>query len=120
MKRPCLTCGVLVDGASWCPRHDPNRIRQRATPGRTTKQQTAFRAAVLAASGHRCQWIESGRRCDVTTGLHAHHLDLLRDVQTFDPRRGVALCGPHHREADRRLRATRNVSSRNESDDRAA
>jgi hypothetical protein len=90
-------CGVLVENASHCPRH----YRRRITPGRTTKQQTAFREAVLLAAGGRCQAVEHGVRCDVTTGLQAHHLDRLIDSQTFDPRRGVALCPRHHRMAER-------------------
>lgn len=96
--RPCIVCGVLTQGTR-CPAH----YRRRVTPGRTTRPQMAFRAAVLAAAGHRCQWVEGGRRCEVTTGLTAHHVQRFVDVPSYNPADGVALCLPHHREAERRL-----------------
>jgi hypothetical protein len=104
VKRPCLVCAVLVENASWCPKHNPNSHRRRVTPGRTTKQQSRFRQQVLAAAGHRCQWIENGVRCTETGHLQAHHIRLLRDSASFDPRDGVALCQHHHRLAETRTR----------------
>jgi hypothetical protein len=90
-------CGVLVENASHCPRH----YRRRITPGRTTKQQAAFRQAVLLAAGGCCQAVENGVRCDVTSGLQAHHLERLADSRSYDPRKGVALCPHHHWMAER-------------------
>ncbi len=123
MRRPCLTCSKLSDG-SYCAEHDPNRYRKRTTPGRTTRAQTTFRRAVLAASGYRCQYVEHGIRCQVTgaQNLTAHHLKRLRDVLSYDPADGVALCLPHHREAERRLSAANcaRVHNLGSSDDRAA
>jgi hypothetical protein len=84
---------------SRCPKH----WRRRVTPGRTTKQQTAFRQAVLAAASYQCQWVQDGVRCEQTERLTAHHLEAFRDQPTYDPAMGIALCGPHHREAERRL-----------------
>jgi predicted restriction endonuclease len=101
MLRPCITCGVLVENASYCASHDPNSVRRRVTPGRTTKAQGKFRRAVLANAGHRCQAIEHGKRCEVTAGLQAHHLDRLADSRSYDPRKGVALCPRHHAVAER-------------------
>ncbi len=42
-----------------------------------------FRQAVLQAAGWRCQWIENGRRCEVTEKLTAHHLEPFRDTQSY-------------------------------------
>lgn len=97
MWRPCIKCGVLVQGESYCPRHMP----VRKTPGRASRAQAMFRAVVLKRAGWRCQWIgEDGERCDVRTGLSAHHVALYRETQSMDPSQGVALCGPHHRAAE--------------------
>jgi predicted restriction endonuclease len=101
--RPCLVCGRLNTGVSYCPRHNPERQRRRVTPGRVISRQERFRKAVLAAAGHRCQWTEDGRRCKATTGLQAHHLQPLRDSQSYDPADGVALCRHHHALAERAL-----------------
>ena len=107
-QRPCIRCGQLIPTGSYCPEHDPreqrNRSRRRVTPGRT-KQQEAFRAAVLARAGYQCQWVENGVRCAVVGAerLTAHHLRKLREMPTYDPARGMCLCQPHHREAERRL-----------------
>jgi predicted restriction endonuclease len=96
--RPCIVCGALST-ESRCPRH----YRKRDTPGRTTRAQMAFRQAVLARAGHRCQWHDSNGRCTETTKLAAHHLEPFRDTQSYDPADGICLCLPHHREADARL-----------------
>lgn len=102
--RPCLRCGIPTS-ASYCRRCDPDRGRRRVTPGRTTKAQAKFRAAVLQAAGHRCQHIdEYGVRCEATTNLEAHHLIPLLESGSFDPRHGRALCSAHHHEAEQRLR----------------
>jgi predicted restriction endonuclease len=57
--------------------------------------QARFRRLVLANAGHRCQMIEHGQRCTVTSPLEAHHTMPGND----DPARGVALCVEHHRMA---------------------
>ena len=102
--RACLVCGRLNTGASYCKRHQPDRDRQRTTPGRTSKRQTGFRAAVLRNADHRCQWVENGVRCERTDHLQAHHTTPLVQTLSFDPGAGVALCPPHHALAERALR----------------
>ena len=62
MKRPCLTCGTLVDG-SYCREHQPRRTRGRHQLGK-------LRARVFAAYGHRC--LDCGRS-DVA--LEVHHVN---------------------------------------------
>jgi predicted restriction endonuclease len=54
---------------------------------------------VLAAAGHRCQFVDGhGSRCTTTTGLEAHHLRGLRQGGTNNPAaNGVAVCRKHHR-----------------------
>ena len=58
MKRPCLTCGRLVDG-SYCAEHQPWRPR-----GGTNAK---LRARVFRAYGRRCA--ECGR-ADVAIEVH--------------------------------------------------
>lgn len=98
--RPCLTCGALVDGGSWCPGHEPERASRR-TPGRGTgTDAAAFRRAVLEAAGYRCEVVERGRRCDVrgAAGLEAHHVVPIRaGGDPTDPENGRAVCRRHHR-----------------------
>lgn len=54
----------------------------------------------------------------MTDGLTAHHIRPFIETQSYDPADGVALCLPHHREADRRLAAmSKNLDT---GDDRAA
>jgi hypothetical protein len=98
-KRACIACGVLTDG-SYCYRCDPDRERRRNTPGRTTKAQKQFRAAVLQRAGFQCEAVIDGVRCTATTGLEAHHLTKLRAATSFDPAGGRCLCRSHHRLAD--------------------
>lgn len=105
MQRPCITCGKLTS-RSYCRTCNPDRQRRRITPGRTTKAQSRFRAAVLQAAGYRCQAIENGQRCTVTDHLEAHHLDPLRTSASYNPADGVALCLHHHRLAEVRARTS--------------
>lgn len=96
MLRPCLTCGALTDGASYCRAHGANASSTRQTPGRTRPAE--FRAAVLRNAGYQCQAVVAGERCPVTGAalLQAHHVDSLRRGGANDPSNGVALCRRHH------------------------
>lgn len=97
--RPCLACGTLTD-KSRCARCAAGRVTRR-TPGRTAP--AAFRSAVLADAGGRCQAIIAGQRCDVDDAavLEAHHVVALRAGGSNTPDNGVALCRAHHRLAER-------------------
>ena len=110
-KRPCIRCGVLVSG-SYCQAHDPGRARDRGryrvTPGRSARAQAKFRARVIAQAGGRCQFVdEYGQRCNVTTGLTAHHLIPFIESGSMDPASGACLCTHHHAVVEARLRAAR-------------
>lgn len=101
MLRPCVRCGVLVRGGSYCPRHPPKR-RNRQTPRRGGGAAARrFRAAVLAKAGHRCEATIDGVRCEETEYLEAHHLRNVRDGGTNEAANGVALCRKHHRQVER-------------------
>jgi hypothetical protein len=106
--RPCLVCGALVQGASYCPTHAPKRPSHpsRQTPGRGSGSQvTKFRQAVLTRAGNRCEAIVNGVQCTETQGLQAHHLLGLRQGGSNDVGNGVALCLAHHRALHSALRS---------------
>ena len=42
-NRPCLKCGVLVRGASYCAEHQPVKVRNES-PERTAKKRTKYDA----------------------------------------------------------------------------
>lgn len=84
---PCLTCGTLTHG-SYCAAHQP-RYRHPG-PGSGSASQ-AFRAAVLARSGGRCEL------CGSTDRVEAHHIIGLAEGGTNDPQtNGQALCHTYH------------------------
>jgi predicted restriction endonuclease len=68
-----------------------------------------FRAVVLKTAGWQCQWIgEDGERCEQRTNLQAHHMAPFRDTGSMHGEHGVALCRPHHEQAERAIeQATR-------------
>jgi hypothetical protein len=98
-SRPCISCGTLVKGRSYCQRCQP----RRKTRGRSSRPQDSFRTAVLDRAGHRCQYLDDqGRRCIATENLEAHHLRPFAEDPTYDPTAGVALCPRCHHEVERR------------------
>lgn len=95
MRRPCLTCGVLIEAGSYCAAHNPRRDRFNPARGSGGKAAT-FRRRTLATTGGRCAV------CGSTDRVQAHHVvpvgvDPSQDV-------GVPLCHAHHREAERAKR----------------
>jgi hypothetical protein len=80
--QPCMDCGAPTT-ETRCPLH---------TTARDRSTQRRFARIVLGNAGHRCQYIERGARCTVTTELQAHHTQ----PGNNDPSVGVALCTPHH------------------------
>jgi hypothetical protein len=55
MRRPCLSCGKLIDGGSYCAPHDPRPRRRRFNPARGSGGKAAtFRRKTLALTGGRC------------------------------------------------------------------
>lgn len=90
MKRPRLTCGVLVDRGSYCRRHDPAAAAYKRKRG-TGWSQSRFRAAVLRRAGGRCE------RCGSTDGVEAHHRVPVAHGGTHSPSNGKALCWTCHR-----------------------
>jgi hypothetical protein len=105
VRRPCLTCGVLIPRGSYCGQHDPRRLKA-PTPGRESgAAQATSRRAVLERAGGRCEAASYGVRCTATLDLQAHHRTPLRESRSTDPAGGVALCRRHHAlvEAARRL-----------------
>lgn len=100
MLRSCPSCRRQT-GARWPCEHcgyHPAKKGRSWSPGRDRSAQARFRRALVARAGERCEWVdpETGRRCDETEGLQAHHLDPGND----DPRRGALLCREHHKKVD--------------------
>lgn len=61
-RRPCIVCGTLTLGASYCP------IHARATwAGGSTRSWRGLRAQAILRDGHRCT------ACGATAGLAVHH-----------------------------------------------
>jgi 5-methylcytosine-specific restriction endonuclease McrA len=60
--RACLRCGTLTTNGSYCPAHEPRRLRGR--------HGAKLRARTFAAYGYRCQ--DCGRS-DVP--LEVHHVN---------------------------------------------
>jgi predicted restriction endonuclease len=96
----CSRCGKTSD-QKQCPKHRRPKSAHWST-NRNRSKQHAFRQAVLANAGHRCQYVEGTARCPVhgDTNLQAHHLEPGND----DPTKGLALCRAHHRTVDRHAR----------------
>lgn len=63
-------------------------------------QHKTFRQQVLKNAGHRCQYVEHGKRC-TETKVQAHHIKPIRDGGTYDPWNGLALCQKHHEIAEK-------------------
>lgn len=95
-----------------CPKHHrrhpkgtrcPECPAKRGRNSAAREAQRRFHDAVLAAAGHRCQWIlEDDTRCTATLALEAAHLDPYEVDGNFAA--GAALCSVHHRAFDRRRR----------------
>lgn len=79
-----------------------------------TPEHRAWRDAVLARAGHRCEARDDrGQRCTKATPLHRMFADHIREIKDggalHDLENGQCLCGSHHtaktaqRRADRRF-----------------
>ena len=82
---------------------DTRRVRlppKQVAPIYTTPQYHAWRAAVVARAGGRCEAIDHGMRCTKAMPEHrmyADHIVELKDNgQPFDINNGMLLCGSHH------------------------
>lgn len=110
MRYACQVCGAITE-AKRCPEHQPTKRTGSWSPNRDRSAQARFRREVLARDGHRCTFLEDGRkRCDATTGLRAAHYPIpLRDFApddpaAYDPNAGVTLCAKHDRQLDPKAR----------------
>jgi 5-methylcytosine-specific restriction endonuclease McrA len=68
MKKPCLTCGRLTSGGSWCPDHKPVWAT-RSPSSRATAEPgwNRLRREVFARDGGCVV-------CGTTEQLEAHHI----------------------------------------------
>lgn len=84
---------------------------KEALPIYQTPEYRAWREAVIARAGRRCEAVDRGRRCPKAEPLHrmfADHKQELRDGgDPFDIDNGECLCGGHHTAKTARARAAR-------------
>jgi hypothetical protein len=83
-----------------------------AAPLYHTPEYRAWRAAVIARSGYRCEAIDNGQRCGKGRAsgdrLFADHKHEVRDGGAlFDTDNGKCLCGSHHSGKTAQARAAR-------------
>jgi 5-methylcytosine-specific restriction endonuclease McrA len=64
MRKPCLVCGVVTDGPSWCPQHIP--VRKRPAGRYNYRWRKASKAARTAQP-----WCS---RCGSTIDLTGDHV----------------------------------------------
>jgi hypothetical protein len=71
----------------------------------------AWREAVIARAGRRCEATDNGRRCrkaEPRSRMFADHKRELSDGGApFDPQNGQCLCGAHHTAKTAKARAAR-------------
>jgi hypothetical protein len=90
--------------ASLGPRLAAAELRSMPAPAKradehyTTPEHRAWRAAVIARAGGRCEWREGGVRCGRAEGrMFADHIVELADGGApLDLGNGQCLCGSHH------------------------
>ncbi|RWF66858.1 HNH endonuclease signature motif containing protein [Mesorhizobium sp.] len=84
---------------------------KRADAELLTTKHRAWRKAVLARAGYRCEWVEAGKRCTKASPQHrmfADHIVERRDGgNPLDPANGNCLCGSHHTTKTAAARAAR-------------
>jgi 5-methylcytosine-specific restriction enzyme A len=85
-----------------------------ADPLYSTPAHKAFRDAVIARAGGRCEWVENGMRCDKAAPQHRmfadHKVEVQDDGAKFDPANGQCLCGKHHSIKTHKERVKRTAS----------
>jgi 5-methylcytosine-specific restriction endonuclease McrA len=93
---PCLACGRLNRGRSYCRGHEPPHESPSSRYG--LKRSPAARRAVLERDGHACV------RCGATENLRVHHAEPVADGGTNDEENLFVLCDPCHVELHRAAR----------------
>lgn len=92
MRRPCLTCGTLIESGSYCAAHKPvSPSGSRQARGSGGRMQT-FRRRTLATTGGSCA------RCGSEDRVQAHHVIPVGLAPEQEV--GVPLCHRCHREVE--------------------
>jgi 5-methylcytosine-specific restriction endonuclease McrA len=94
--RPCLRCGTLVRGASYCRAHMPVGFYARPSPSSRDRPAPKLRARIKQRDGHRCQ------RCGLTEKLRVHHVRQVADGGGHGRSNLLTLCDDRHRAEHRR------------------
>jgi hypothetical protein len=76
-----------------------------------TPEYRAWREAVIARAGRRCEAVEQGQRCTKAEPLHRmfadHRQELTDGGARYDVANGQCLCGGHHTAKTAKARAAR-------------
>lgn len=96
------------------PSMDGRRIAvlpKQAAPVYHTPEYRAWRAAVIARAGGRCEAVDEGRRCEKAEPGHRmfadHRVEIRDGGAKHDVANGQCLCGAHHTIKTARARAAR-------------
>jgi 5-methylcytosine-specific restriction enzyme A len=103
-----------ADTRTTLPMAVPEKI---ADPIYSTPEYRAWREAVIANAGRRCEAVDNGKRCRKTEPfcrMYADHRAELKDGgSAFDIANGQCLCGAHHVLKTNAARAARNGIAKN-------
>ncbi|MBA3245710.1 MAG: HNH endonuclease [Actinobacteria bacterium] len=100
--RPCLRCGQLVRGSSYCSRHTPAK---RPSPSSSSRPSPHARRKAKAAVGNRCQ--DCGQSPTPDNPLELDAVIPIADGGTHEPENTRVRCRRCHRaktRADARAR----------------
>ena len=104
MPKPCLECGCITGGNSYCDscRNQRDQAKNARKGRRPSQGWLKTRKRVLQRDGYRCR----ATGCERTNNLHIHRLDGGYHDNNIDAY--VTLCVEHHRVAEQHTDRDRN------------
>ena len=112
-----------VDSKGSCPhlkpcpipehskKHYSKEHNQRSNERYGSSEYRRNRKRALERDGHRCCFVENGKRCEARDKLTAHHIRPVRDDGSHELANLVTLCNPHNQRVDAELRKRRTQAS---------
>ena len=106
-----MALSLLKTGIASLPHRRVALPPKTAAPIYHTPEYKAWREAVIAQAGRRCEQVTDGKRCwkaEPRNRMFADHKVELRDGgAAFDVTNGQCLCGGHHTAKTAAVRAAR-------------